>query len=184
VPGNEYHFITHWRVKGTREEVADVLGEALALPRWWPSVYLEVKELEPAAADGTGHYLSAFTRGWLPYNLRWNFRVTAIDYPAGFSIAADGDFDGRGIWTFVQDGDFVDITYDWKLRADKPVLRYLSPVMKPIFAANHRWAMERGLESLRIELASRRAPTEEARRALPAPPGPSGLFVRRKKGSA
>jgi len=33
---------------------------------------------------------------------------------------------------------FTDITYDWRIRADKPLLRYLSFVFKPIFSANHR----------------------------------------------
>jgi len=45
--------------------------------------------------------------------------------------------------------------------------------MKPIFEANHRWAMARGLESLEIELAQRRATTRKARSAIPNPPGPS-----------
>ena len=38
---NEYHFTSEWRVEGTCGEVADILGDALSLPRWWPSVYLE-----------------------------------------------------------------------------------------------------------------------------------------------
>ena len=59
----------------------------------------------------------------------------------GFTLVATGDFDGRGEWTFVQDGAFVDITYDWRLRAEKPLLRNLSVLLKPLFEANHRWAM-------------------------------------------
>jgi len=42
MPNNEYHFITHWRVEGTINEVADILKAADELPRWWPSVYLNV----------------------------------------------------------------------------------------------------------------------------------------------
>jgi hypothetical protein len=34
--------------------------------------------------------------------------------------------------------------YDWRLRAEKPLLRYLSSLFKPFFCANHRWAMARG----------------------------------------
>ena len=43
---NEYHYITHWHIKGTVEEVAEVLRQATELPRWWPSVYLDVQELK------------------------------------------------------------------------------------------------------------------------------------------
>lgn len=34
----------------------------------------------------------------------------------------------------------VDITYEWHIRAEKPFLKLFSPILKPIFAANHRWA--------------------------------------------
>jgi hypothetical protein len=63
--------------------------------------------------------------------------------------------------------------YDWRIRADKPLLRYGSFVFRPIFGANHRWAMARGEESLNLELRRRRAQTEEERAAIPAPPRPT-----------
>ena len=44
---NDYHFITHWRVKSTTEEVAEILGDAGDLVRWWPAVYLDVQVLQP-----------------------------------------------------------------------------------------------------------------------------------------
>ena len=40
-------------------------------------------------------------------------------YPHGLTIGATGDFEGTGVWTFRQDGDVVDITYDWRIRADE-----------------------------------------------------------------
>jgi hypothetical protein len=43
--------------------------------------------------------------------------------------------------------------------------------MKPIFSANHHWAMARGEESLLLELERRRAATPEALALVPAPPG-------------
>ena len=45
MPSNDYHFITHWRVEGAINEVADILKDAAELPRWWPSVYLDVKSI-------------------------------------------------------------------------------------------------------------------------------------------
>jgi hypothetical protein len=155
--GNDYHFITQWRMRGRVEDVYRVLGNVTDLVRWWPSVYLEVKELAPGDQNGIGKFVSLHTRGWLPYTLRWTYRVTGMIFPAGFSFDASGDFVGRGVWTFEQDGDWVDITFDWKIRADKPLLRYLSFLFKPIFAANHRWAMAQGEKSLRAELARRSA---------------------------
>ena len=147
---NEYVFVTRWRVYATIEEVSDILEDAEGLARWWPSVYLEVHK----APDGV---VSLHTKGWLPYTLRWQFRVTENRRPHGFSLEAWGDLAGRGVWTFTQDGPVADIVYDWRVRADKPILRYGSFVFRPLFAANHRWAMARGEESLKREIATRKA---------------------------
>lgn len=169
---HEYHFITGWRVEGTCGEVADVLGDAVSLARWWPSVYLKVEELEPPDSHGVGRRVRLLTKGWLPYTIAWEFVVTASRYPNGFQMAALGDFTGQGIWTFEQDGPFVDITYDWRIAAEKPLLRNLSFLMRPLFEANHRWAMDQGETSLKLELARRRAVSDAARATIPPPPGP------------
>ena len=168
---NDYHFISRWRVDGTCGEVADVLGDPLALAEWWPSVYLQVEELRPPDAHGVGRRVRLHTKGWLPYTLRWEFEVVESRYPYGFTLIAAGDFEGRGVWTFEQDGACVDITYDWRISAEKPLLKNLSFVLKPVFEANHRWAMAQGEESLRLELARRRATSDAARARVPAPPG-------------
>src|SRR5687768_1039190 len=49
---SDYHFITHWHVQGTLEEVARIIADAPDLTRWWPSVYLDVEELDPGDASG------------------------------------------------------------------------------------------------------------------------------------
>ena len=170
---NQYHFVTNWRVEGDVREVADILKKGEDLPRWWPSVYLDVQVLDQGDEDGIGKVVSLHTKGWLPYRLRWQFRVTESRYPHGFSLEAWGDFNGRGIWNFEQDGRYVNVTYDWKLTADKPLLRALSFLLKPLFSANHRWAMARGEESLKLELARRKAKTAEELSRIPSPPGPT-----------
>jgi hypothetical protein len=168
---NEYAFTTNWRVQSTCQEISEILGNGPDLVRWWPAVYLDVQELESGDANGIGKVIKLYTQGWLPYTLRWQFRVTENRSPHGFSIEAWGDFVGTGDWTFSQSGDWVVITYDWRIRADKPLLRYLSFIMKPIFSANHHWAMQKGEESLKLELARRRATSSEALQAIPRPPG-------------
>jgi hypothetical protein len=58
--------------------------------------------------------------------------------------------------------------------------------MKPLFAANHRWAMRQGLKSLQLELRRRRATSAQALAAIPAPPPPTfpHNFTNNKKLSA
>jgi hypothetical protein len=154
---SDYHFVTHWRVLGTVEEVFAVFEDPTELSRWWPAVYLEVDELTPGGEAGIGRQVRVLTKGWLPYTLRWDFRVTESRRPFALAIEAAGDFAGRGVWRFEQSGAWVDLTYDWKIRFGKRGLAIFSPLLAPVFAANHRWAMRRGEESLRIELERRRA---------------------------
>lgn len=168
----EYHFVTTWRVRGTLEEVGAVFTNGPDLTRWWPAVYLDVRELEPGDTTGVGTTIGMYTKGWLPYTLRWQFRVSEVRQD-GFTLDASGDFVGRGIWTFAQEGPNVIITYDWKIRAVKPLLRYLSFILRPIFAANHQWAMAKGEQSLNLELERRRAKTPEERARIAPPPAPT-----------
>ena len=169
---SEYHFISKWRLRATPDEVAAALSDALDLPRWWPSVYLEVRVIEEGEEDGSGRVVDLWTKGWLPYTLRWRFTTLRNDGAGGIALRADGDFVGGGVWTFVADGEHVNAYYDWRIRAEKPLLRRLTWLMRPAFSANHRWAMRKGEQSMRLELARRRLPAEHAD-AIGAPPGPT-----------
>ena len=179
MPTNEYHFVTNWRVKGTIKEVGDILEDAGSLPRWWPSVYLEVKVVEPGDAKGIGKLVTLYTKGWLPYTLRWKFRVTESKWPHGATLEATGDFVGKGVWTLTQEGDSANVRYDWRINAEKPLLRTFSFALKPLFGKHHQWAMARGLESLELELQRRRLPPEQ-RSQVPQPPG--AVFPHNRRG--
>lgn len=178
---NDYHFVTTWRIPATAEEISEVLTDATDLSRWWPSVYLHVFELQPGDSTGVGKVVSLWTKGFLPYTLRWQFTVAASEPPRGFRLEADGDFVGTGIWTLRTEQDLDDpdgpltlVTYDWTVNAEKGMLKHLSWFMKPIFSRNHHWAMQRGDESLRLELARRHAARGTDRLIQEAIPGPSG----------
>jgi len=173
VSASEYRFVSQWRALGTVQEVADLLADTLELPRWWPSTYLEAEELERGDERGVGKRVRLHTKGWLPYTLRWELEVTESRYPYGFSIVARGDLAGEGFWTFEPAGAWTLASYDWHVRAEKPLLAALSPLLRPLFEANHRWAMARGEESLELELARRRAATPAERARIPPPPLPT-----------
>lgn len=173
MPDNAYHFVDRWRVKGDITEVADILEDALSLPRWWGSVYFDVKQIEPGGEQGIGKLIGLHAGGWLPYTLRINFRTIESRYPNGFSMDASGDLEGRGIWSFEQDGEFVNVTYDWTIQANKPIIQKLSFLLKPIFRSNHNWTMRRGEASLKLELLRRRAKSAAEIANVPNPPPPS-----------
>ncbi len=176
----DYHFVTVWRVAGTIEEVKVALGDARTLPRWWPSVYLDVHVVEPGEPDGSGAVVDLYTKGWLPYTLRWTLHITEPITDKGFALRAAGDLEGTGRWTFEQDGPEVVVTYDWQLHATKPLLRRLGWLLKPAFSANHKWAMKQGLESLRLELRRQRLGAESDASVPPPPPATFGFLLRAK----
>ena len=143
----DYQFETRWRVPCSVEQVTEILSDVHSLPLWWSQVYLSVRETEPDV-------FALHTRGWLPYTLRWNLRVSESRLPHGFTIRAWGDLEGTGIWSFQPDGDWTCVTYVWIVQVRKPLVRILSFLFKPIFSANHRWAMARGHDCLVRELTA------------------------------
>jgi hypothetical protein len=181
--GSDYEFTTEWRVAATIDEVKDILGDEdpSAVTRWWPSVYLDVREIEAGGEGGLGKVLVLHTKGWLPYTLRWTLRVTEPLSDGGYALQATGDLAGTGRWSFQQDGPEVVVTYDWRIHATKPLLRRLGWLLRPGFAANHHWAMKRGEESLRLELRRRRLRGGDGYGSIPPAPPPTFAWLLRDR---
>jgi MYXO-CTERM domain-containing protein len=169
---NDYHLISNWRVPATREEVYDIVADSESLAKWWPAAFLDVLQLEPGDETGTGRIVRLETKGYLPYKLHWHLKVNDADRPNGFDFNVWGDFEGFGRWAFTEDDGWTNVNYDWHIAVKKPIVRYLSYLARPLFISNHRWAMARGEESLRLEVARRRVPDDDARASIPPPPGP------------
>jgi hypothetical protein len=168
-PAPVYRYVNHWRVLGPIDEVAAVLRDATSYPRWWPSVYLAV---EPFTDETGVERRRVRSQGFLPYAIDFVAHVVDERLPHAFSVVAEGQMQGRGDWQLEADGDWVDITYRWQVSANKMLWRTTSWALRPLFEANHDWAMRRGEESLRLELARRRARSDAERDAVPPPPPP------------
>jgi hypothetical protein len=171
---NEYHFVTTWRIDAAIAEVADILADPPAMRDWWPSLCTELEEIEAGdAAAGTGRAYRIHAKGWAPYIVRWYFRITENRYPQRFAFDSWGDLVGRGVWTLEHRDGVTFVKHDWKIRGDKRIFRYGSTLLKPLFAANHDWAMRRGEEGLALEIARRRAKSAAERERVARPPEPT-----------
>jgi hypothetical protein len=42
----------------------------------------------------------------------------------------------------------VHVRFDWRVFADRPLLRYLTPILRPLFRWNHGWSIKRAIEGL------------------------------------
>lgn len=153
---NAFRITTRWRVEGSISEVAAILSEPERFPDWWGEVYLGIRVLDRGDANGLGSRIAVHSRGWLPYHLNWEGTLVEDERPRRWVIEAAGDLTGRGVWSLSQDGPWAEIAYDWRVTADRPLFRRLAPVLFPLFAWNHRWAMARGEAGLRHELTRRR----------------------------
>ena len=154
---HEFHIVTEWRLQAGIAEVAAILTDPDRFTDWWRQVYLDVSVVDRGDENGIGSRVVVHSKGWLPYHLNWVGTMTAADLPHSWQISATGDLTGRGEWRLRQQGDSVTAIYDWRVIADRPLFRVLSPLLRPVFAWNHRWAMARGLEGLQREVARRRA---------------------------
>jgi hypothetical protein len=64
-------------------------------------------------------------------------------------VEVDGDLSGTGRWTLTPNGDGrIHVRFDWIVHADRPLLRYLTPILRPIFRWNHNWSAARARDCL------------------------------------
>jgi uncharacterized protein YndB with AHSA1/START domain len=143
---NEYVFLDEWDVDAPQEAVFRALADARTYPDWWKPVYIDVDgDCEPAPGCKTEQRF----KGKLPYTLRTTSEIVAYDPPKHFQVEVVGDLTGTGKWTLTpQEGGAIHIRFDWIVHADRAFIRYLTPIMRPIFRWNHNWSVKRAIEGL------------------------------------
>jgi hypothetical protein len=147
---SEYVFVDEWDVDAPQEVVYDAVADARTYPQWWRPVYLSVEGDETI----TRHHF----KGRLPYTLKMRAEMVDQDRPNRFEVRVDGDLRGKGIWTFTPRDGRTHVRWDWIVFADRPLLRYLTPVLRPLFRWNHNWAVARAREGLEPYAKSRSGP--------------------------
>jgi uncharacterized protein YndB with AHSA1/START domain/mannose-6-phosphate isomerase-like protein (cupin superfamily) len=150
----EYVFVDEWDVAAPAPAVFAALADARTYPQWWRPVYLDVQAEGPPAV---GHESRQHFKGRLPYHLRTRSRVVRLDPPHLVEGEVDGDLRGRGTWTLTPTPTGTHVRFDWQVHADRPLLRALTPALRPLLRWNHDWAIARAIEGLE-PYAQRHAP--------------------------
>jgi uncharacterized protein YndB with AHSA1/START domain len=152
----EYVFIDEWDARAPVEAIFEALADTRTYPEWWAPVYISVACDGP---PGPGRVSDSVFKGRLPYRLKMRSQIMRYDPPREFEIATSGDLTGRGVWTLSEQGEgLVHVRFDWRVNADRMLLRVLTPVLRPLFRANHGYAISRaraGLEPYALGRASR-----------------------------
>jgi len=152
VTAAEYLFVDEWDVDARANAVFDALADARTYPEWWRPVYIETHTDGPPEVGRVSRQLF---KGRLPYRLRTTSRIVALERPHRIEAVVEGDLAGRGIWTLSAAGGKTHVRFDWHVNADRPLLRYLTPVLRPLFRWNHNWAIARAIEGLEPYARSR-----------------------------
>jgi hypothetical protein len=137
---SEYVFVDEWDVDAPPAVVYDVVADARTYPDWWKPVYKTV--------EGDKRVTHHRFKGRLPYTLSMRAEMVREERPRQFEVKVDGDLRGKGIWTFTPLNGGTHVRWDWIVFADRPLLRRLTPVLRPLFRWNHNWAVKRAMEGL------------------------------------
>jgi quercetin dioxygenase-like cupin family protein/uncharacterized protein YndB with AHSA1/START domain len=138
---NEYTFVDEWDVAAAPEDVFDTLADGTTYPAWWKRVYID--------AEHDGEYTHQHFKGRLPYHLHTRTRTTRSERPHTLEGETDGDLRGTGVWTLTENaGGGTHVRFDWRVHADRPLLRLLTPFLRPVLRWNHNWAIARAVEGL------------------------------------
>jgi hypothetical protein len=138
----EYGFLDRWFVPHPLERVFDVIGDTLSYPDWWSDVFLEASG-DPGPPE-PGRRTSVVARGFLPYRLRFTLEVVEVERPTRIASRLSGDFEGSGEWRLRESEGGTACELEWRPIVNKPFVRQLTPVLRPLFRSNHEWTMRRG----------------------------------------
>ena len=121
-------------------------------PRWWSKVYKKITKLKDAPAGQPGARYAVTVSGFLPYSLTIENEITFIDKPSLILFDAYGDLQGKGKWVFCEVAEGTEITFDWRIAANKKLIRLFSFLLKPLFKANHAFCVRKAKEGMTNDL--------------------------------
>jgi hypothetical protein len=142
---SEYLFVDEWDVDAPQEAVFDALADARTYPNWWQPTYREVEADGPPAVGCASRQKF---KAKLPYTLSTVSTIVRLDPPHQFEVQVDGDLRGRGVWMLSTANGKVHVRFDWRVHADRALLRILTPALRPLFRWNHNVAIKRAMVGL------------------------------------
>jgi uncharacterized protein YndB with AHSA1/START domain len=146
-----YEFVDEWDVAAPLAGVFDALADGRTYPIWWRPVYLAVEADGP---PGVGATARQHFKGRLPNHLHTRSTITRLERPSLIEALVEGDLRGRGVWTLTATTAGTHVRFEWTVFAERLLLAILTPLLRSLFRANHRWAIAqavRGLEPFVLE---------------------------------
>ena len=142
-----FDLVSHWRLDAPVARVWSTLIATESWTRWWPGV-VAVDRLHDGDDQGVGRRQQITFRTGLGYKLHLVLEVTEVIRQQRLRARADGTLAGEGIWLLQQAlpdlGGHTDVTFVWRVTLPPGPLRWMAPLLAPLFRWNHKRVMRAG----------------------------------------
>ena len=143
MPARHFDLVSHWRIAAPVDQVWAALTDPDSWPQWWPQVRA-VQTLRHGSAAGVGSVRRIEWSTRLLYRLVIEVEAVEslpLERLRGRSI---GTLRGEGIWLLHAEGRCTDVTYVWRVELVRHWMRWLAPLLAPVFRWSHRGVMRAG----------------------------------------
>jgi len=140
-----HHFdlVSHWRLEAPPERVWAALVDTHNWPRWWPFVR-RVDDLRGGDVRGVGRVRRIEWATRLSYRLHLEMEVVDVVKGEMLRARSRGHLNGEGIWLLRPDGACTNVTYVWRVELPPGWMRWLAPLLAPLFRWSHETVMRAG----------------------------------------
>ena len=146
-----FDLVSHWRIHAPVDRVWAALTDPSSWPRWWPYVQ-QVQTLRAGGADGVGAVRRIAWSTRLPYRIVIEVESVESLRHQRLRGRSRGQLDGEGLWLLRAEEGYTDVTYVWRVQLARPWMRWLAPLLAPLFRWNHDGVMRAGEAGLRRHL--------------------------------
>ena len=149
-------FVSHWQLGAPVDRVWAALAEFETWPRWWPCVR-SVRTLSAGADDGLGRVCRFEWVTVLPCRIVIDVETIETLRPERLRVRSHAQRSsrpwGEGIWLLRGSGDTTFVTCVWRVHWVRPWMRWLAPLLAPLWQRTHHGVMRAGEAGLRRQLA-------------------------------
>lgn len=159
-----YSFVTKWTFQAPIDLVWNILTRFDEYPLWWRGW----KKSELISTRNGRLYIGEMraniVSGFLPYNLRFQTRLSKITPPSYLEIESNGHFFGMGVWMLEQKGMVTAVKWTWNVCTTDSVLNSLArlPGLKRLMELNHDYLMRQGYNGVMHQLTRLHKTSETA----------------------
>jgi uncharacterized protein YndB with AHSA1/START domain len=151
LPATHFDLVSHWRIHAPVDSVWAALSDPTGWPRWWRYVQ-HVDTLRGGDPDGLGTVRRIAWSTRLPYRIVIEVEAVESVRHERLRGRSRGQLEGEGLWLLRAGTGFTDVTYVWRVQLARTWMRWLAPVLAPLFRWNHDGVMRAGEAGLRRHL--------------------------------